>query len=55
MNRLTIPFDGNVIAGSTEKDDAGVYRISNDLALVQTLDYITPVCDDPYEFGRIAA
>mgnify|MGYP001220281543 CR=1 FL=1 len=55
MSGLTIPFDNNVIVGSREKDDAGVYRISDDLALVQTLDFITPVCDDPFEFGRIAA
>ncbi len=55
MSGLTIPFDSNVIVGSREKDDAGVYRISDDLALVQTLDFITPVCDDPFEFGRIAA
>jgi selenide,water dikinase len=55
MSGLNIPFDSNVIVGSGEKDDAGVYRISDDLALVQTLDFITPVCDDPFEFGRIAA
>lgn len=55
MSGLNIPFDYNVIVGSGEKDDAGVYRISDDLALVQTLDFITPVCDDPFEFGRIAA
>lgn len=55
MSGLIIPSDGNVIAGSREKDDAGVYRISDDMALVQTLDFITPVCDDPFEFGRIAA
>ncbi len=55
MSGLTIPFDNNVLVGSREKDDAGVYMISDDLALVQTLDFITPVCDDPFEFGRIAA
>ena len=36
-------------------DDAGVYRISNDLALIQTVDFFTPIVDDPYDFGRIAA
>lgn len=36
-------------------DDAGVYRISDDLALVQTLDFITPIVDDPYVFGQVAA
>lgn len=55
MSSLAIPFDSNVIVGSNTKDDAGVYRLSSDLALVQTLDFITPVCDDPFEFGRIAA
>src|SRR5947209_11330968 len=36
-------------------DDAGVYRLSNDLALVQTLDFFPPLVDDPYTFGQIAA
>ena len=36
-------------------DDASVYKISDDLALVQTLDFFTPVVDDPYEYGQIAA
>jgi selenide,water dikinase len=36
-------------------DDAGVYRLSDDMALVQTIDFITPVVNDPYDFGRIAA
>jgi selenide,water dikinase len=38
-----------------EPDDAGVYQISEDLALIQTLDFFTPIVDDPYAFGRIAA
>lgn len=36
-------------------DDAGVYRLSDDLALIQTIDYITPIVDDPYTFGQVAA
>lgn len=36
-------------------DDAGVYRLNDDLALVQTVDYFTPIVDDPYQFGQIAA
>ena len=36
-------------------DDAGVYRLSDELALIQTIDYITPIVDDPYTFGQIAA
>jgi selenide,water dikinase len=39
----------------TTADDAGVYRISDDLALIQTLDFFTPIVDNPYDFGRIAA
>jgi len=55
MSRLAIPFDRNVIVGSDMKDDAGVYMLNHEIALVQTLDFITPVCDDPFEFGKIAA
>ena len=47
--------DPNVLVGHATSDDAGVYRISADLALVQTVDFFTPVVDDPYDFGRIAA
>jgi len=44
-----------VIVGLQTADDAGVYRISDDLALIQTVDFFTPIVDDPYSFGRIAA
>ena len=47
--------DPHLIVGFDTGDDAGVYRITDDLALVQTVDYITPVVDDPYLFGQIAA
>jgi selenide,water dikinase len=47
--------DPNVLVGHATSDDAGVYRLSDDLALVQTVDFFTPVVDDPYDFGRIAA
>ncbi len=47
--------DANVLVGHATSDDAGVYRLSDDLALVQTVDFFTPVVDDPYDFGRIAA
>jgi selenide,water dikinase len=47
--------DPNVLVGITTSDDAGVYRLSADLALVQTVDFFTPIVDDPYDFGRIAA
>lgn len=45
----------NLLVGTESFDDAGVYRISDDLALVQTVDFFTPVVDDPYAFGQIAA
>ena len=41
--------------GRETSDDAGVYRLSDEVALVQTVDFITPVVNDPYDFGRIAA
>jgi selenide,water dikinase len=44
-----------VIVGFETADDAGVYRLRDDLALVQTLDFFTPIVDDPYDYGRIAA
>jgi len=47
--------DPNVLVGFETSDDAGVYRISPDLALVQTTDFFTPIVDDPNLFGQIAA
>jgi selenide, water dikinase len=44
-----------LLVGSATADDAAVWRLSDDLALVQTIDFFTPVVDDPYDFGRIAA
>ena len=44
-----------MIVGMERPDDAGVYKISDDLALILTLDFFTPVVDDPYDFGQIAA
>ena len=52
---LELPVDKNLIIGLDRADDAGVYRISDDLALVQTLDFFPPMVDDPYSFGQIAA
>ena len=49
------PKDENLIVGFDTADDAGVYRLRDDLALVQTLDFFTPIVDDPYDYGRIAA
>ena len=47
--------DANVLIGFDTADDAGVYKISPELALVQTVDFFTPIVDDPYTFGQIAA
>jgi selenide,water dikinase len=47
--------DPNVLVGFDTADDAGVYRITDDLALVHTVDFFTPIVDDPFDFGRIAA
>jgi selenide,water dikinase len=49
------PTDENVIVGLERADDAGVYKISDDVALIQTVDFFTPIVDDPYGFGQIAA
>ncbi|HOO46243.1 MAG TPA: selenide, water dikinase SelD, partial [Deltaproteobacteria bacterium] len=51
---LPVMTDPNLLVGMDKPDDAGVYRLSDDLALIQTLDFFTPVVDDPYLFGQIA-
>ena len=55
MSGLDIPSDPNLIVGIETADDAGVYRLSDDLALVQTVDFFTPIVDDPFDYGRISA
>jgi len=52
---VAFPSDENVIIGRERADDAGVYRLTDDLALIQTVDFFTPIVDDPYWFGQIAA
>ena len=47
--------DPNVLVGSVSADDAGVYRLTRDCALVQTVDFFTPIVDDPFCYGQIAA
>src|SRR4051812_20689532 len=47
--------DPDVLVGHETADDAGAYRVSDDLAIVTTVDFFTPIVDDPYDFGRIAA
>jgi len=55
LDRLPPPSDPNLIVGFDTSDDAGVYRIGADTALVQTIDFFTPMVDDPFTFGQIAA
>lgn len=52
---LDLPVDSNLLVGLGQADDAGVYRVSDDLALVQTVDFFPPMVDDPFSFGQIAA
>jgi selenide,water dikinase len=55
LGKLARQQDPNVLVGFDHADDAGVYRIGPDRALVQTVDFFTPIVDDPYTFGQIAA
>lgn len=55
MCGLELPVDSNLIVGLDRADDAGVYKVTDDIALIQTLDFFTPIVDDPYWFGQIAA
>lgn len=55
LKYLPLPSDPDILVNIDTQDDAGVYRINDDLALVLTTDFFPPVCSDPYEFGQIAA
>jgi selenide, water dikinase len=55
LGKLARQHDPNVLVGFDKADDAGVYLIGPDQALVQTVDFFTPIVDDPYTFGQIAA
>jgi selenide,water dikinase len=55
LGKLARQHDPNVLVGFDRADDAGVYQITPDIALVQTVDFFTPIVDDPYTFGQIAA
>lgn len=55
LSDLPIPQDPNVLVGANTADDAAVYRLDENNALVQTVDFFTPIVDDPYQFGAIAA
>ena len=55
MRRLPRQTDPNVLVGFETNDDAGVYKLADNLALVQTVDFFTPIVDDPHLYGQIAA
>lgn len=55
LRRLPATDDPRLLVGAATADDAGVYKLRADLALVQTVDFFTPIVDDPYEYGQIAA
>lgn len=55
LPKLPRQTDPNVLVGFDHADDAGVYKLSDDMALVQTVDFFTPMVDDPFTFGQIAA
>ncbi len=55
LRHLPKPSDPNLLLGLGTDDDAAIYRLSDELALVQTVDVFTPIVDDPYQFGAIAA
>src|SRR5947209_13873860 len=55
LRKLPRQMDPNVLVGFDTNDDAGIYKIAEDMALVQTVDFFTPIVDDPFLFGQIAA
>lgn len=55
LKGLPMSNDGNLLVGIETNDDGAVYRISQDLAMIQTLDFFPPMVDDPYVFGQVAA
>jgi len=54
LKELPIPKDPKVLVGLDTSDDAGVYQLNDEVALVQTVDFFTPIVDDPFTFGQIA-
>ncbi len=55
LAKMSVPKDPNVLVGTITADDACVYRLDDNTALVQTVDFFTPIVDDPYHFGAISA
>jgi cysteine desulfurase NifS/selenium donor protein len=55
LRKLPVPSDERIIVGSETADDAAVFRIDDKTAIVQTVDFFTPILDDPFQFGAVAA
>ena len=55
MDKLPKNQDPNLLVGYETQDDAGIYRLNDDIAIITTADYITPPVNDPFLFGQIAA
>jgi cysteine desulfurase NifS/selenium donor protein len=55
LKKIPLPIDKNILAGANTSDDAAVYKIDEKTAVVQTVDFFTPIVDDPFDFGAIAA
>jgi selenide,water dikinase len=55
LRQITNHHDPNLLVGTETQDDAGVYRLTDELAIVQTIDFFPPVVDDPFTYGQIAA
>ena len=55
LEGIRVHHDPNLLVGFDNRDDASVYKINDELALVQTVDFFPPIADDPYTFGAIAA
>jgi selenide, water dikinase len=55
LSTLKLPSNENLLVDTSTHDDAGVYKLTNEIALIQTVDFFPPVCSDPYDFGQIAA
>ena len=55
LAQLPVPQDPNLLIGTASRDDAAVYRLNDDNAVVVTTDFFMPVVDDPFDFGRVAA
>ena len=55
LDGIRVHQDPNLLVGFDKSDDASVYKVSDELALVQTVDFFPPIADDPYLFGQIAA